>query len=154
MTAQTSPDFQDSSTAAAQVAEWLDALADTLSQRRLEAIPDLFEADCFWRDFLAFTWNIKTVEGAALVQEMLSHALPRMDGPISWVLDRASVQIEGDVVSAWFRFETAVGRGQGHLRLRAGRCWTFFTALRELKGFEERKGRPVSYTHLTLPTKA
>jgi putative flavoprotein involved in K+ transport len=45
------------------------------------------------------------------------------------------------VLNAWFSFETPVGRGLGHLRLRNGRCWTFFTALRELKGFEEKSGR-------------
>ncbi len=149
MIVQTSSDSENSSTAAAQVAEWLEALADTLSQQKLEALDGLFEPDCFWRDFLAFTWNIKTVEGVASVREMLSHVLPRMDGSIAWALDRASVQCEGEVVSAWFRFETAVGRGQGHLRLRAGQCWTFFTALRELKGFEERKGRrrPLGTAH-------
>ncbi|MGQ3177705.1 MAG: NAD(P)/FAD-dependent oxidoreductase, partial [Blastomonas fulva] len=70
MIVQTSSDSENSSTAAAQVAEWLEALADTLSQQKLEALDGLFEPDCFWRDFLAFTWNIKTVEGVASVREM------------------------------------------------------------------------------------
>lgn len=124
-----------------QAREWLDALAATLAAQQLNTLPALFAADCFWRDFLAFTWNIKTVEGVATVREMLAQALPQFDTPPTWTLDEASVQVDGDTLSAWFRFETPVGRGQGHLRLRDGKCWTFFTALRELRGFEEKSGR-------------
>ena len=41
------------------------------------------------------------------------------------------------VVEAWIAFETAVGRGAGHLRLRNGKAWTLLTTLDELKGHEE-----------------
>ena len=40
----------------------------------------------------------------------------------------------------WFTFETAVGRGRGHVRLKDGKAATLFTALMELKGFEEKAG--------------
>src|SRR5688500_20313272 len=39
----------------------------------------------------------------------------------------------------WFTFETALGRGIGHLRLRGKHAWTLLTTLQELKGFEERR---------------
>src|SRR5687767_9501221 len=39
----------------------------------------------------------------------------------------------------WFTFETALGRGIGHLRLRGKHAWTLLTTLQELKGFEEKR---------------
>ena len=53
------------------------------------------------------------------------------------------------VTEAWIEFETAVGRGQGHLRLRDGKAWTLLTTLYELKGHEEPKGpgRPTGVEH-------
>ena len=45
-----------------------------------------------------------------------------------------------DVIEAIYEFETAVGRGQGVLRLPAARperAWVISTSLRELKGHEE-----------------
>jgi putative flavoprotein involved in K+ transport len=46
----------------------------------------------------------------------------------------------GGIVEGWFTFETAVGRGKGHLRLIGDKAWTMLTTLQELKGFEEKKG--------------
>src|SRR5262249_19001694 len=40
----------------------------------------------------------------------------------------------------WIRFETAVARGRGHVRLVGGKAWTLLTAMTELKGHEERRG--------------
>ena len=74
-----------------QAREWLDALAATLAAQQLNTLPALFAADCFWRDFLAFTWNIKTVEGPAGVEDMLSAVL-------------------ADVQPRHFRIEESVGR--------------------------------------------
>jgi hypothetical protein len=48
---------------------------------------------------------------------------------------------DAGAVGAWLAFETSAGRGKVHMRLRDGRCWTFFTALREPHGHEEKKGR-------------
>ncbi len=39
------------------------------------AAADLFADDGYWRDLVAFTWNIKTVEGPAGVQDMLDATL-------------------------------------------------------------------------------
>jgi hypothetical protein len=53
------------------------------------------------------------------------------------------------VTEGWFTFETATGRGRGHLRLIGGRAWTLLTTLQELKGFEEKKRdkRPKGVDH-------
>src|SRR5690606_24018454 len=68
-------------------------------------------------------------------REQLAQALP-----VSFSLEGDGVQSD-DAIEGWFRFETAVARGTGHLRLRGGRCWTLLTAMEELKGFEEPAGR-------------
>ena len=72
---------------------------------------------------------------------------------------RISFELEGDVNSAdgvtdgWFTFETAVGRGKGHVRLKEGKCWTLFTTLQELRGHEEQNDahgtRPKGVAHGT-----
>ena len=46
----------------------------------------------------------------------------------------------GDVTEGWIDFETAAGRGYGHIRLKDGLIWTLLTTLTELKGFEEPNG--------------
>jgi putative flavoprotein involved in K+ transport len=55
----------------------------------------------------------------------------------------------GGVIEAWIEFETATGRGKGHLRLKDEGAWTLLTSLRELKGFEEPRGeaRPKGVHH-------
>ena len=41
----------------------------------IAATLELFADDCYWRDFLAFTWNIKTMEGRAAIEDMLDATL-------------------------------------------------------------------------------
>ena len=55
----------------------------------------------------------------------------------------------GDVTEGWIAFETATGRGYGHIRLKDGLIWTLLTTLAELKGYEEPKGlrRPMGAEH-------
>ena len=109
----------------------------------------LFTEDCYWRDLIAFTWNIKTLEGRAAIAEMLDETLPRVQ-PGNWKITDGEEPAEaGGVIESWIDFETAAGRGHGHLRLRDGRCWTLLTTLYELKGHEERHGpsRPKGVEH-------
>ena len=117
---------------------WLITLQKKLASRDAGAVAELFSDDCLWRDFIAFTWNIITIEKRVGVIEMLAARLAHV-APTNFAID-------GDVKSTptddefWFTFETAVGRGKGHARLRNSVCRTFFTTLRELKGFEEKRG--------------
>ena len=46
-----------------RVSQWLADLDKALSARDVAAALALFQEDCFWRDLVAFTWNIKTMEG-------------------------------------------------------------------------------------------
>ena len=50
-------------------------------------------------------------------------------------------------------FETAVGRGVGHLRLRDGKAWTLLTTMYELKGHEEPGPTPAQRARSTASTR-
>ncbi len=121
-----------------QAGAWLTAFGAALEGRDVADIVSLFEEPAYWRDLVAFTWNIRTSEGRDAMAAMLRATLAATR-PTAWRLDGAATAADG-VVEAWLAFETAVGRGKGHVRLRDGRCWTLLTALVELKGFEERRG--------------
>ena len=133
--------------AAAEVRQWLGRFEEALAAGDSAAASELFLEDSFWRDLVAFTWNIKTVEGPAQVREMLDHALGHVR-PRNWHTTEEPSAADG-VTEAWIAFETEVGRGRGHLRLRDGRAWTLLTTLHELKGHEEPAGpaRPMGAEH-------
>ncbi|MGI8450937.1 MAG: NAD(P)/FAD-dependent oxidoreductase, partial [Streptosporangiaceae bacterium] len=140
----------------AGVTTWLSAFGDALSAGDPAAAAALFTEDCFWRDLVAFTWNIKTLEGRAAISAMLDETLPWVQ-PGSWkITDGEEPAGAGGVVEAWIDFETAAGRGRGHLRLRDGLCWTLLITLDELKGYEERRGptRPRGVEHRANPARA
>ena len=120
-----------------QPARWLADFHAALAARDKARLQALFADECYWRDFLAFTWNIVTLEGRERIWNMLLERLGEVK-PEKWQIEQTDEP--GDTIGAWFSFETAVGRGKGHLRLKDGRCWTFFTTLRELKGHEEKRG--------------
>ena len=125
-------------TPTAQVADWLAALNAALTRGDAAAAATLFNDESYWRDMVSFTWNIATAEGNAKVRELIERAvLPAK--PSNWQLDGEATEA-GGVTEAWIKFETAVTRGYGHLRLMGGKCWTLLTTMRELKGFEEAKG--------------
>ena len=108
--------------------DWLQRFGAALERGDLNAATALFEPDGFWRDLVAFTWNIKTCEGRGEIKAMLAARLADVKP--------RRFQAKGE----WFTFETEVGRGVGHLRLRGKHCWTLLTTLQELKGFEEKAG--------------
>lgn len=136
-----------------RVDAWLQAFGTALAQRDVDAAAGLFGTDSFWRDLVAFTWNLKTVEGREGVSDMLHARLAETD-PSGFRTTEPATDDDG-VLSAWIAFETAVGRGVGHLRLRRDeesgedRAFTLLTTMQELKGYEENKGtrRPRGTKH-------
>ncbi len=136
-----------------QAATWLASFARALEARDVAAATSLFADDCYWRDLLTFTWNIKTMEGHQAIEEMLETTLATTK-PAAWELTGEATSDDG-IIEAWFTFETASAWGQGLMRLRDGRCRTLFTAMTDLKGFEERKGpaRPLGVRHKADPNR-
>jgi putative flavoprotein involved in K+ transport len=121
-----------------EVSEWLAALGAALESGDAEGAAAMFGEDCYWRDLVAFTWNITTAEGNADVRQMIAQAVIPAK-PVAWQLDGEASEANG-VTEAWIRFETDVARGCGHVRLIGGKAWTLLTTMQELKGYEERRG--------------
>jgi putative flavoprotein involved in K+ transport len=132
---------------AAEVDAWLQRFESALTEGDTAAAAALFTEDSFWRDLVSFTWNLKTVEGRAGIKDMLDHTLAHTK-PRGWHTAEPPTTADG-ISEAWIEFETEVGRGRGHLRLRDGLAWTLLTTLYELKGHEEPRGagRPHGVEH-------
>jgi putative flavoprotein involved in K+ transport len=134
--------------AQARVDRWLGAFETGLAAGEVTA---LFTTDCHWRDLVAFTWNLKTVEGREQVADLVAARAADTAATGFRTLEPAAE--DGGVTTAWIGFETAVGRGKGLLRLKEEdgeqRAWTLLTTLYELKGHEERTGteRPMGAEH-------
>lgn len=121
-----------------RVDAWLADFEHALATRDIERAVGKFAVDSFWRDLVSFTWNLKTLEGRDAIGEMLENRLAGTDP--SGFRTRETPTQDGEVTTAFIEFETAVGRGVGHLRLKGDEGWTLLTTLQELKGHEEHKG--------------
>ena len=134
----------------ARVDAWLSDFEDALRARDVDRAAGMFAATSFWRDLIAFSWNLTTVENPAGVADLLGATLDSTD-PSGFVTSEAPGEADG-VTTAWIEFETAVGRGRGLLRLvdeDGPKAWTLLTTLHELKGHEEprRDRRPMGARH-------
>ena len=117
---------------------WLADFNSAMARQDIDAAVNLFGADAYWRDLVSFTWNICTQESPAEIRAMLQARLADVR-PSNFAIEGEATEA-GGVIDAWFTFETAIGRGRGHLRLQNGKAWTLLTTMTELKGFEEKKG--------------
>jgi cation diffusion facilitator CzcD-associated flavoprotein CzcO len=131
---------------------WLAQFEEALAQPEDGLLDTLFHSDSYWRDVLALSWNIQTVNGAdAILRELKAHAPsatasgfaidPNRQAP------RQVMRAGTPSIEAIFKFETAIGRGSGIIRLIPDaadgnrlKAWTLLTELGELKGFEEKIG--------------
>jgi putative flavoprotein involved in K+ transport len=143
--------------APAEAQRWLATFEAALSAGDAAAGAALFLNDGLWRDVLAFTWTVQTMDGRPAIQttlrDTLSRAQPRnfhipaKRTPPRWIARAGEESIE-----ALFEFESAFGPCAGVLRLKLdsqGRlsAWTLNTNLQELKGHEDefkRRGEPDS----------
>jgi putative flavoprotein involved in K+ transport len=132
-------------TVATLTSHWLAAFEKALAAKDEAALRELFQPDCHWRDVLAFTWKIVTVSGRdAVARSLKKHSAHRFEIDPARTPPRHVTRAGTKCIEAIFRFETAVGRGNGVLRLMPGdepKAWTLLTALDEIKGHEEHTGR-------------
>ncbi|MGN1290801.1 MAG: flavin-containing monooxygenase, partial [Bradyrhizobium sp.] len=131
---------------------WLVQFEDALASPDDVLLKPLFHPDSYWRDVLALSWNIQTVNRAfAIIEELPAHA--RRSTPRDFRIDaeraapRRVTRAGTNAIEAIFKFETALGRGHGIVRLIPDaadgdrlKAWTLLTALEELRGFEEQQG--------------
>src|SRR6478609_5823938 len=131
---------------------WLTQFESALATSDGALLKSLFHADSYWRDVLALSWNIQTINGAdAIIRELELHAGRASCRGFAIDPDRAAprkvMRAGTHAIEAIFKFETGVGRGDGIIRLIPDtadgsrlKAWTLLTALGELKGFEEQIG--------------
>ncbi len=132
-----------------EVTKVLDQLNEALLAGNTEDVVRLFQEDCYWRDLVTFTWNIKTMEGREQIRDMLTQQLASVK-PAEWQIADGEIATKEDgIVTAWITFETEVARGYGLVRLKDGLIWTLLTSMTELKGHEEPQGyeRPLGAKH-------
>ena len=120
------------------ISTWLAKLEDALGKGDGHAAAALFQEEGYWRDLISHTWNIKTMEGREQIAKMVN-AVAGDIKPSNFTL-RGDATAGDGITEGWFDFETAHGRGEGHVRITDDGAWTFLTALKELKGHEEKKG--------------
>ncbi|SOB96376.1 NAD(P)/FAD-dependent oxidoreductase [Stappia indica] len=136
-------------TPTARVQAFLDRFGGALEAGRIDEAVNMFAEECYWRDLVTFTWNLKTAEGRSEVRDMLEAQLA-LTKPTAWQVAEGEEASEADgVTQAWITFETAVARGYGLIRLKDGLIWTLLTTMVELKGHEEKSGfsRPLGAKH-------
>ncbi len=129
------------------VQDWVARFGAMLTAPTPEAVRNLFAEECWWRDLLAFTWNITTLEGVGAIADML-----RQQGPL---IAAQAVEPDdpalpmSDATQGWFTFGTATSRCRGHVQLQDGRARVLLTAAIELIGHEELGGarRPDGIEH-------
>jgi cation diffusion facilitator CzcD-associated flavoprotein CzcO len=131
---------------------WLAQFESALAQPGGGLLKTLFHPDSHWRDVLALSWDIRTISGAdAILRELNAHAGRAVPSGFAIDPDRTAPRMVTragtNAIEAIFKFETAIGRGSGIVRLigdanddNALKAWTLLTALDELKGFEEQLG--------------
>ncbi len=121
-----------------RVGGFLAALDAALARGDTAEAAGLFGPECYWRDLAALTWNIVTAEGRDDIRAMLAATLAQAR-PHAFNLETAGETADGGE-EGWFTFETATGRGRGHVKLAEGQGFSLLTALMELQGFEEKQG--------------
>ena len=132
--------------------DWLVRFENALVAPSDGSLETLFHPDSFWRDVLALSWNLQTINGReAILNELSVHAARAAPSRFRIDPDRAAprrvTRAGTSSIEAIFKFETAIGRGSGILRLipdeadrNTLKAWTLLTVLDELKGFEEQQG--------------
>ena len=131
---------------------WLAEFEAALAALDHGALEKLFHPDSYWRDALALSWTLQTINGRDdILKTLLGQAAHAVPSGFAIDPDRAAprkvMRAGTECIEAIFKFETKHGRGDGVIRLTpdAGdgnrlKAWTLLTALHELKGFEEQLG--------------
>lgn len=132
------------------------------SKEAAEGVASLFsDGECYWRDHLALSWDLRTLKGKDSIIEFLQDnsnlTKASVDASSEWRKPKFT-PLNPHQTSKGILFYTTIttklGAGRGVVRLAQDdkgtwKIWTFFTSLEELKGFEEPTGprRPNGAQH-------
>ena len=149
----------------AVVDSWLARFNEAIASEPNEKVDNnllaLFHVDSYWRDALALSWCLQTVthnESICRTLRALTAGIDitnlRLD--VAATPPRIVRRAGTDAIEAFIQFQTHVARCRGILRLTpcanqsdTWRAWTFFTAMDELIGFEEKvnQNRPTGESY-------
>ena len=136
----------------AVAALWVSKLESVLASKDASQLASIFHPDCWWRDTLAFQWNLRTIHGLDRLSEYIgkhqetaqvSNIRLHQNGQFA---PSVAEPIKGlEWIESMFDFETKTGRGSGMLRLLQGpdgiwKGYMMYTVLKELKGAEDNAG--------------
>lgn len=132
----------------AAATQWLKSFESRLQLGDVDRLATLFATECHHRDILAFSWTLRPAAGARAIAEFLTSAQTKVQAKNFVVAKERTAprkvrRLGIEVIEAIFKFETAVGRGHGVVRLLASdpeQAWVLLTTLDELKGHEEQIG--------------
>lgn len=141
--------------------EFTETLNRRLDGRDYHGIANLFAETGCWRDHLALSWDLRSLEGPAKIQKYLaSHGenlqkIAIEDSKPYFAPGVSPLDAEGrsQCVAFAIGIVTKVGTGQGIVRLiyvdGQWKAFGVYTALQELTGFEEPCGprRPMGHEH-------
>jgi putative flavoprotein involved in K+ transport len=123
-----------------QIEQVLNSLNKALENQDSKAFTDCFLDTGYWRDLLAFTWNIRTLESQEEISDMLQNQLQHINASGFSIAPNEPAVEEMGMATAWLRFETDVAQGYGHIRLADGKIFSLFTCIDQLKDHEEALG--------------
>lgn len=136
----------------AVASQWISKLESVLASKDTSRLASIFHPDCWWRDTLAFQWDLRTVHGLDKLTEFIgkhqetaqiSNLRLHQNGQFAPSLAKPMEGLEW--IESMFDFETKTGRGSGMLRVVQGadgiwKGYMMYTVLKELKGAEEIAG--------------
>ncbi|KAK3076157.1 hypothetical protein LTS18_013774, partial [Coniosporium uncinatum] len=139
--------------ATAVVQQWLHNFEEVLSVGDASRLREVLHEECWWRDALALTWDLRTLHGLDKVRGMLDGKLEKL--AFSNLQIRSTPHITPKLstlshslqwVESLFTFDTTIGRGRGFIRLTqdeqgAWKAYMVYTALYDIKGHEEAAGQ-------------
>jgi putative flavoprotein involved in K+ transport len=131
----------------AAVRAWVARFQAALASPGTADWSEVFAEECYWRDLVALTWNIITLEGREAIAAMVREQAPQL-APTAFSLDAPTLPMTDDA-QGWFTFRTRDARCRGHVQLQDGRARVLMTAMVALVDHEELGGprRPDGIEH-------
>ncbi len=134
------------------VAKWLREFDASIQRNDETAITALFQPDGHWRDLLAFSWHIITMNGADEIKNAFKLTITTAR-PSNFQIakertpPRIVTRAGKETIEAIVAFETTIGKASGVLRLvpaqnnsRKMVAWVLLTSLDSITGHDECNG--------------
>ncbi|MDV6212805.1 FAD-dependent oxidoreductase [Rhodococcus erythropolis] len=121
---------------------WLGAFEAAAAADDIEQVLSLFdEKDCWWRDMLTLTWDLRTMHGLDKIRDLATGRLASVGYSEFKISTKILTSVVDGVLTAAFDFRGHVVQGRGIVRLRhdgdSWKAWTFLTKTDDLVDFPE-----------------